>query len=171
MRQFILVQHDTQPRRIGHGDRAIGRHADRLGQDAVAGLWHPARRLVGILDGMVPWPGSVDVQVDQEAQAIGPGVRRVAQPTLAATVEHPPGVTDAAAHRRIGLIDIVTALLQHHLELLPTAVQFTAGDGHFGTAAQLGLLVVGVHIEGLFDPTHAQVRAGTGKVGRPLQCP
>lgn len=57
---------DAQARRIRHGDRSLGGDDDWLGQEAIAEFGQPTGRLVGVLDGPVPWPSGVDVQVDDE---------------------------------------------------------------------------------------------------------
>ena len=58
-------------------------------------------------DRMRDWlAGGVHVQVDDQADAVGPGMRRERQSALPACLHDPHGVTDAAAERGVGLIEV-----------------------------------------------------------------
>src|SRR5690606_37997898 len=72
----VLVEHDAEARLVGHRDGAVGLDPDGLGEHEVAPLAGPPRRVVGELDVRPAAHAGDDVQVGQQADAVGPGVGR-----------------------------------------------------------------------------------------------
>lgn len=106
---------------------------ERLGEDAVARLGHPAGGIQWIFELLFPGEaaGGQELQVHREADAIGPGVRRVAEAVLSAELGDLQCLRDAAREDRVGLEHRVALPLDHHAELREAAgVELAPADGH-----------------------------------------
>src|SRR5215831_19788037 len=79
--ECAFIQGDAEPRPVADGEVTIRAHPDRLGQHEVPPGWCPARRVEGVLEVRAATDAGGQVQVRQQADAVGPGVR-AEQPAL-----------------------------------------------------------------------------------------
>src|SRR5271166_7001866 len=70
-----VVDAGAQARSVGDGQVTFGVDPDRRGEEEVAAFGGPAGRVVGELDVRAAAHAGHHVQVGQQAEAVGPGVR------------------------------------------------------------------------------------------------
>ncbi len=110
--------------------QAIGVGPDRLGEEGVTAFGRPARRVVRELDERAAADTRGDMQVRQQSEPVGPGVR--GEPPIARQrdlrdrprPEHPAGEHD------VGLVDVERIGIERREGVLEGPSHLAAGDAH-----------------------------------------
>src|SRR6266508_5941684 len=102
----LLVEVDAQAGSLGERDEPVGVDAEGLGQHGVAGLDGPSGRVDGVLAPHRAGDGPHDLEVDAQADPVGPGVRGAPHAGRLGHHRHLPGQQDPAGQHRVGLHDV-----------------------------------------------------------------
>lgn len=82
------------------------------------------------------------------------------------------GLGDAAGHHRVGLIDVVTAALEHRRELWQALiVELAAGDRQLRSSTQRRQIGVSIECQRLFDPGIVELGRGHTKLDGTIEAP
>ena len=139
---------------VGDGQIAFGVDADRLSQEEVAAFGGPAGRVVRELDVGAAAHAGYHVQVGQQAEAVGPGVRGEPAVPQQGQFGDGPGAQHADGEDHVGLQHVQGASRER-------VKQFGRGPGHL-TARHRDLPAQRAHAvqvaagQWLLEPEHAE---------------